>query len=81
MKTKHMITIDEGQRGAILLALAELSIARPGWLHMLEEIALLMDNCTTEGKAQMFEGFRLNHSNYTAAVLAGTVDPVRLGRE
>lgn len=66
----HTIVIEEGDRQAILLALAELSIARPGWVFMLSEIALKMDNKTEEGFPQMFEQFRRNHSNPLAEVLS-----------
>jgi hypothetical protein len=66
----HTIVIEEGQRQAILLALAELSMARPGWVPMLEEIALLMDNKNAEGQAIMFESFRQNHTRPLAEALA-----------
>jgi hypothetical protein len=65
----HTFTVDESERQAIILSLAELSIARPGWLMCLETIALKMDNKTADGKAQMFEQFRLNHSNAMAEKL------------
>jgi hypothetical protein len=32
-------TIDEGERQAVLLALAELALSRPGWDDMLSRIA------------------------------------------
>ena len=67
---KHTIHLEEDERQAVLLALAELSIARPGWLHMLEIIALKMDNRAPDGKAEVFEAFRLNHSNALAKKLA-----------
>jgi hypothetical protein len=64
------VVYDEAQRQVVLLALAELSIARPGWLEALEEIALKMDNKTAEGRAEMFDQFRRNHSNPLAEKLA-----------
>lgn len=56
------VEITEGDRQVILLALAELSIARPGWVNMLGEIALKMDNKRADGNAEMFENFRENHT-------------------
>lgn len=50
----HTITIDEGQRQAILLAIAHLGIARPGLDMILSELALLMDNKLPDGQPQMF---------------------------
>ena len=44
MKEKHAIVIDESQRQAVLLALAHLTVERPGWEFMLTEIAKKMDN-------------------------------------
>lgn len=68
-KIRHTIEIDEGQRQSILLALAELSIGRPGWVHMLNEIALKMDNTTPEGNAEMFEEFRQLHTQQLRELL------------
>lgn len=45
-------SLEEGQRQATLLALAELALSRPGWDHMLREIAQELDG------ADMFEGFK-----------------------
>lgn len=44
MKEKHTIVIDESQRQATLLALAHLTVERPGWEYMLTGIAKKMDN-------------------------------------
>jgi hypothetical protein len=52
------ITLTEDQRQTVILALANLSMERPGWCMMLEEIALLMDNKLEDGRPQMFEDFR-----------------------
>jgi hypothetical protein len=57
MKHQHTIVIDEGQRQAILLALGHLAVKRPGWDHLLSEIASKMDNCAG-GRPEMFEGFK-----------------------
>jgi hypothetical protein len=48
---------DEAQRQMIILALAKLSIERPGFLPCLEEIAVLLGD-SIDGKAEMFHGFR-----------------------
>lgn len=58
MKENHTITIDEGQRQAILLAIAHLGITRPGWDYMLTQIALQMDNKRPDGEPQMFREFQ-----------------------
>jgi len=54
---QHTLQIDEGQRQMILLALAELSISRPGWDMALRNIARQIDNPTPEGP-QMFCEFK-----------------------
>jgi hypothetical protein len=58
MNQDHTITIEEGDRQAILLAIAHLSIERPGWEKMLIAIALKMDNRQPDGRPQMFDEFR-----------------------
>lgn len=65
----HTITIDDGQRQLIIMALAHLSMESPGWIYALEEIALKMDNQTDDGRPQMFESFRRIHSEAVAAKL------------
>jgi hypothetical protein len=58
----------EGQRQMVLLALAKLSIERPGWEWALEQIALKMDNripgdkLLEDDKAEMFRVFRKIHA-------------------
>jgi hypothetical protein len=52
-----VVTLEEGNRQMTILALAVLSIERPGWLDALERIALLMDN-QVDGKPQMFHTLR-----------------------
>lgn len=46
------VTIEEGERQTTLLALAELSLRRPGWLDHLERIANKFNG------RDMFDGFR-----------------------
>lgn len=48
-----MVAIPEEDRSAILLALADLSLARPGWFNYLRGIAETLDGGT------MFDGFRV----------------------
>jgi hypothetical protein len=59
---RHTVFLMEEHRQIILLALAELSIARPGWVYALNQAALQMDNQNPEGQAEMFEAFRQNHT-------------------
>jgi hypothetical protein len=54
--------MEEGQRQMTLLALAKLSIERPGWLWALEQVALLMDDPEPDGKPYLFEEFRRIHA-------------------
>lgn len=64
MHSMHSITISEDQRSMIIVALAELSIVRPGWVHALNDAALAMDNKDENGNAEMFEKLRQNHTRY-----------------
>lgn len=56
MKETHTITIDEGERQAILLALAHTTVERPGWEYMYTEIAKKMDN-VVGGVPEMYTQF------------------------
>lgn len=69
----HTFRIDESDRQAIILALAELSFARPGWLPYLSDVALIMDNKQADGTPQLFEAFRRDHSNSLAVALGGSL--------
>jgi hypothetical protein len=66
------VRLEEGQRQMTLLALAKLSIERPGWLDALEEVALLMDN-NVDGKPELFHKFRTLHLDLAAYTKAGGV--------
>lgn len=57
--SSHHITITEEQRQATVMALAHLAVERPGWDHMLKEIASQMDN---EG-CPMYEEFKRLHAD------------------
>jgi hypothetical protein len=55
------VTLEEEQRQALLLAMAHLSLARPGWDDLLNRIALKMDNVIQVGstdRAQLYDEFR-----------------------
>lgn len=54
---EHTITVDEAQRQMMLMALAHLSVERPGWDSALAEIAGKMDNAGQEGP-EMYEQFK-----------------------
>jgi len=56
-KTPMKIEIDEEHRQMMILALAHLSVERPGWDHALNELALKMDN-VEDGRATMYDQFR-----------------------
>jgi hypothetical protein len=66
------VRYEEGQRQATLLALAKLSIERPGWLDMLEEIALLMDN-RVDDKPELFHKFRNIHMAFEGMMPTGAL--------
>lgn len=56
------VTIEEGDRQAILLAIAELALSRPGWDYMLAKIADSLDG------RHMFDEFkRLNADRVKAS--------------
>jgi hypothetical protein len=60
--TNHAIQLEEDQRQMVLLALAKLSIERPGWLDAIEELALRMDNRDPQGHPEMLYVFRRIHA-------------------
>lgn len=52
------VQLEEEDRQLVILALAKLAIARPGFEDALHRIALRIDNRTGEGRAQMFDELR-----------------------
>jgi len=52
------ITIDESERQVLLLAMAHLTVERPGWEFMLTEIAKKMDDIQ-RGKPWLYTEFLL----------------------
>lgn len=69
--TPHTIQVTEEQRQVIIVALAELSLSRPGWVNFLEEAALTMDN-KVDGQAELFEKIRRTRSDVVAGILAAS---------
>jgi hypothetical protein len=49
--------LEEAERQMVLLALARLSIERPGWDAALNRLAMKIDN-DREGRAEMYDAFR-----------------------
>jgi hypothetical protein len=58
----HTVLLEESERQMVLLALAKLSLEKPGWLHAIEELGLKMDNRTAQGKPEMLSEFRNIHA-------------------
>lgn len=58
----HTIIFEEGERQAVLLALACLALDRPGWDEFLSDIAAKMDN-TKDGKPEMFSQFKIYNAS------------------
>ncbi len=54
------VEFSEEERQSVLLALAKLSIERPGWDHLLNTIACKMDN-VENGRSKMYDSFRQLH--------------------
>ncbi len=54
----YTFTVDEGQRQMVIMALAKLAMAYPGWSMALEEICSQMDNKLPDGRPKMFVEFQ-----------------------
>lgn len=54
---RHTVTVDDGQRQMIIMALADLSMKHPGFDYACNEIACLIDN-VVDGRARMYDDFR-----------------------
>lgn len=52
-----MLALSESDRQLVLMALAKLSLERPGWDAALNIIALRVDN-NADGRATMYDEFR-----------------------
>ncbi len=57
---KHVMRLDEGERQMMLMALAHLSVERPGWDDALQRLAMQLDN-EQNGRPQMYDEFRKMH--------------------
>jgi len=65
------VTIEEGQRQMLLLALAKLSIERPGWYWTLGELAAKFSTAPNiENGRELFEQFRDIHRGGDEPTLA-----------
>jgi hypothetical protein len=64
------ITLEESERQATLLALAHLAIERPGWMWMLSQIALKMDNRTANDEPELFTKFWQMHAQEQGSIVA-----------
>ena len=53
----HIVEIEEGARQMILMALAHLSLKRPGFDYALNSIASQIDN-VVDGRSQTYDRFR-----------------------
>jgi hypothetical protein len=56
-QTEFFFAIDECEHQMTMLALAELSLSRPGWKNSIDRIAKKMHG------AEMYEGFRVTSSD------------------
>jgi len=54
---KHVMRLEEGERQMMLMALAHLSVERPGWDDALKRMALQLDN-EEKGRPMMYDAFR-----------------------
>lgn len=54
---RHTVTIDDGERQLVLMALADLSLKCPGFDHALNETACKIDN-VADGRAILYDEFR-----------------------
>ena len=58
---QHPLAVDESQRQMTLLALAHLSVRRPGWNSALSELALKLDTPDEKGRPKLYEQFKDLH--------------------
>jgi hypothetical protein len=61
------VMFDEGDRQMAILALAHLSVERPGWDDALNRLASRIDNVQHEGRAIMYDEFRRLHRGHLQA--------------
>ena len=58
---KQLVAITESERQMTLLALAHLSVRRPGWGQAIAELAFKMDMPDHEGRPTLYEQFKETH--------------------
>jgi hypothetical protein len=61
---EHVLKIDEGDRQLVLMALAHLSIERPGFDDALQRMAAQIDNQTAAGRPELYDNFRALRADY-----------------
>lgn len=57
------LELDESERQMVVMALAHLSVERPGWDDALNRLALRIDN-NSDGRAVMYDEFRRLRKGY-----------------
>lgn len=67
----HALELNEGERQMVLMALAHLSVERPGWDDALNRLALQIDN-QGDGRALMYDDFRTLHRRAVVAARKGS---------
>jgi hypothetical protein len=73
----YTVTIEEEQRQAILLALAELALERPGWDYMLGELAQVFNTTGNFPDARVvFDDFKRIHADRVRAYRDPLVPPL-----
>jgi len=75
------LTLDEEERQSVLLALAMLSLERPGWDDALNRIALKMDakNDREQTRAMLYDHFRAIHRASAEQVRKASAEKRRSG--
>lgn len=62
-RAQHTLELDESDRQLVLMALANLSLAAPGFDMALNLIAKNIDNVTAEGRAELYDALRRYRSD------------------
>jgi hypothetical protein len=77
---EHVLKIDECQRQMLILALAKLSIERPGWNYALAKIAVKIDNIRPDGGCEMYEKFKSMDNEEKQWAVDGLIEAVQTKR-
>jgi hypothetical protein len=70
------LELEEGERQMLVMALAHLSVERPGWDDALNRIAVRIDNMK-DGRAVMYDEFRVIPSPTNAKTVKLTDDAAK----